>query len=102
MVIINRDFIGAAKKFFYLVSGWSVVYDIIQVCFTYHTVYKDLSEAVTKHPDVDVMVNFASLRSAYEATMDTLKYPQVYTYLCIYACHFSVHISNIFLSHCIL
>lgn len=39
-------------------------------------VYKDLSEAVTKHPDVDVMVNFASLRSAYEATMDTLKYPQ--------------------------
>lgn len=45
-----------------------------------------MSEAVTKHPDVDVMINFASLRSAFDATMETLRYPQVrrqYVWLCL-------------------
>ena len=32
---------------------------------------------MTKHPDVDVMINFASLRSAYDSTMETLRYSQV-------------------------
>lgn len=41
-------------------------------------VYKDMSEAFKRHPDADVLVNFASLRSAYEATMETLQYPQVW------------------------
>ena len=40
-------------------------------------VYKDMSEAFKRHPDADVLVNFASLRSAYEATMETMQYPQV-------------------------
>lgn len=30
-----------------------------------------------KHPDADVMISFASLRSAYESTLETLEYPQV-------------------------
>jgi len=42
-------------------------------------VYKDMSEAFKRHPDADVLVNFASLRSAYEATMEAMQYPQVTT-----------------------
>ncbi len=41
------------------------------------TVYKDMSEAVKKHPEADILVNFASLRSAYDATMDALTYKKV-------------------------
>ncbi len=32
-----------------------------------------------KHPGADVLVNFASLRSAYDSTMDAMNYPQVWT-----------------------
>ena len=32
---------------------------------------------MTKHRDADVLVNFASLRSAYESTIDAMNYPQV-------------------------
>lgn len=42
-------------------------------------VYKKMSEAINKHKDVDVMVNFASLRSAYESTLEVLEYPQIRT-----------------------
>lgn len=42
-------------------------------------VYKNMSDAMKKHPDADVLVNFASLRSAYESTMETLQYPQIRT-----------------------
>lgn len=30
-----------------------------------------------KHPDVDVLISFASLRSAFDSTMETMQYPQV-------------------------
>ena len=30
-----------------------------------------------KHPEVDVMVNFASLRSAYDATIEAMTFDQV-------------------------
>ena len=40
-------------------------------------VYKEMSEAMNKNPDADVMVNFASLRSAYDATLEALQFPQV-------------------------
>lgn len=30
-----------------------------------------------KHPEVDVLISFASLRSAFDSTMETLQYPQV-------------------------
>lgn len=39
--------------------------------------YKNMSEAMRKHPDADVLINFASLRSAYESVLETLTYPQI-------------------------
>ncbi|XP_044741718.1 ATP-citrate synthase [Chrysoperla carnea] len=42
-------------------------------------VYKKMGDAMTKHSDADVLVNFASLRSAYESTIETLEYPQIRT-----------------------
>ena len=44
-------------------------------------VYKNMSDAMKKHPDVDVLISFASLRSAFDSTMETLQYPQVNTSL---------------------
>lgn len=40
-------------------------------------VYKNMSDAMKKHPEVDVLINFASLRSAYDSTVETMNYPQV-------------------------
>lgn len=40
-------------------------------------VYTSVAEAIKKHPDVDVVVNFASSRSVYAATLDILTYPQI-------------------------
>ncbi|XP_066996750.2 ATP-citrate synthase [Anabrus simplex] len=42
-------------------------------------VYKKMEDAMTKHPAADVMVNFASLRSAYDSTEETMQYPQIRT-----------------------
>lgn len=42
-------------------------------------VYKNMSDAMKKHPEVDVLISFASLRSAFDSTMETLQYPQVFT-----------------------
>merc|ERR1712226_1296471 len=36
-------------------------------------IYKSVKEAAMKHKDVSVLVNFASLRSAYDVTMETMK-----------------------------
>lgn len=38
-----------------------------------------MKDAMVKHTDADVMVTFASLRSAYESTMETLQFPQIRT-----------------------
>lgn len=43
------------------------------------TVYKKMEDAMNKHKDADVLVNFASLRSAYESTIETMTYPQIRT-----------------------
>jgi ATP citrate (pro-S)-lyase len=40
-------------------------------------VYKNMSDAMKKHPEVDVLISFASLRSAFDSTMETMQYPQV-------------------------
>ena len=40
-------------------------------------VYTSLKEAVAKHPDVDVVVNFASSRSVYSSTLECLEFPQI-------------------------
>ena len=42
-------------------------------------VYKNMADAMKKHSDADVLINFASLRSAYESTLETLQYPQIRT-----------------------
>uniref|UniRef100_A0A8C8DSY6 ATP-citrate synthase n=1 Tax=Oryzias sinensis TaxID=183150 RepID=A0A8C8DSY6_9TELE len=42
-------------------------------------VYKNMGDAMKKHPDVDVLISFASLRSAFESTMETMEYPQIQT-----------------------
>ncbi|CAF0738649.1 unnamed protein product [Rotaria sordida] len=39
--------------------------------------YKNMADCMKRHPEADVLINFASLRSAYESTMETLKYPQI-------------------------
>ena len=36
-----------------------------------------MSEAVQKHPEADVLVNFASLRSAYDSTLEALNLDKV-------------------------
>lgn len=42
-------------------------------------VYKNMKDAMVKHADADVLVNFASLRSAFESTIETMQYPQIRT-----------------------
>ena len=37
-------------------------------------VYTSIAEAVKKHPDVSVMINFASFRSVYDTVMETFEY----------------------------
>lgn len=39
-----------------------------------------MKEAMQKHREVDVMMNFASLRSAYDATIEALTFEQVSLY----------------------
>lgn len=40
-------------------------------------VYKNMADAFKKHSDADVLVNFASLRSAYDSTMEALEFSQI-------------------------
>jgi ATP citrate (pro-S)-lyase len=40
-------------------------------------VYTSVNDAVKKHPDVDVVVNFASSRSVYSSTLEILTYTQI-------------------------
>nr|CAD7407331.1 unnamed protein product [Timema poppensis] len=42
-------------------------------------VFKSMEDAITKNRHADVLVNFASLRSAYESTIEAMKYPQIRT-----------------------
>jgi len=42
-------------------------------------VYRSLADAASAHPDADVMVNFASFRSAFESTMAALETPTIRT-----------------------
>ncbi|KAI0187246.1 ATP-citrate synthase subunit 1 [Xylaria flabelliformis] len=42
-------------------------------------VYQETAKAIEKHPDVDVVVNFASSRSVYSSTMELMQFPQIRT-----------------------
>lgn len=43
------------------------------------SVYSSIREAVKNHPEADVVVNFASFRSAYDVSMESMKYPNIRT-----------------------
>ena len=43
-----------------------------------------MEDAMKKHPDADNLVSFASLRSAYESTMEAMTFPQVWSYIIDY------------------
>uniref|UniRef100_A0A671R9R3 ATP-citrate synthase n=1 Tax=Sinocyclocheilus anshuiensis TaxID=1608454 RepID=A0A671R9R3_9TELE len=51
---------------------WGLREILLPVC-------KNMADAMKKHPDVDVLINFASLRSAFDSTMETMQYPQIHT-----------------------
>ena len=40
-------------------------------------VYTSVADAVKKHPEVDVVVNFASSRSVYSSTLEIFEFPQI-------------------------
>lgn len=40
-------------------------------------VYKNMADCMKKHPDAAVLVSFASLRSAYDSTVETMTFHQV-------------------------
>jgi len=42
-------------------------------------IYKNMADAMKAYPDVDVVVSFASLRSAYDSAIEVLTYPQIRT-----------------------
>jgi len=42
-------------------------------------IYKSMADAIAAYPDVDVMVSFASLRSAYDSTIECLQFDQIRT-----------------------
>uniref|UniRef100_A0A8C4RAF2 ATP citrate synthase n=1 Tax=Eptatretus burgeri TaxID=7764 RepID=A0A8C4RAF2_EPTBU len=42
-------------------------------------VYKNMGHAMCRHPGVDVLISFASHRSAFQSTVETLEYPQIRT-----------------------
>uniref|UniRef100_A0A3B4GE71 ATP-citrate synthase n=1 Tax=Pundamilia nyererei TaxID=303518 RepID=A0A3B4GE71_9CICH len=42
-------------------------------------VYKNMADAMKKHPEVDVLISFASLRSAFDSTVEAMQYPQIHT-----------------------
>jgi len=48
-------------------------------------VYKDLANAVKKHPDASVFINFASFRSGYSTTMEALQHSDVFKVITIIA-----------------
>lgn len=45
--------------------------------------YNKLGAAVKNHPDADVVINFASFRSAYKVSVEALKYPTIKTLVII-------------------
>ncbi|XP_072311644.1 ATP-citrate synthase isoform X2 [Eucyclogobius newberryi] len=42
-------------------------------------VYKNMADATKKHPQVDVLISFASLRSAFDSTVEAMQFTQIHT-----------------------
>ncbi|NTU61096.1 MAG: hypothetical protein HGA95_02010, partial [Caldiserica bacterium] len=47
-------------------------------------IYKNFETAAAKHPKADVVVNFASYRSAFDSSMEALNHPNIRT-VCVIA-----------------
>jgi ATP citrate (pro-S)-lyase len=47
------------------------------MCVCACAVYAKMDDAMKKHGDADALVSFASLRSAFESTVEAMNYPQV-------------------------
>ena len=75
--IFNFQRTDLVKKLLFLHLDVLKVFLETQSSILFSIVYKDMKEAMQKHSEVDVLVNFASLRSAYDATIETLNYEQV-------------------------
>lgn len=82
--MLDFDFVSSRKK----PSVVSMVYpftgDHKQKFYWGHKeilvpIYKNMSDAMKKSPNADCLINFASLRSAYESTLETMTYPQIRT-----------------------
>lgn len=82
--MLDFDFVSSRKK----PSVVSMVYpftgDHKQKFYWGHKevlipIYKNMADAMKKSPNADCMINFASLRSAYESVLETLTYPQIRT-----------------------
>ena len=58
-------------------SEWAPVVHVCNCKRLLFSVYKKMEDAMKKHPDADNLVSFASLRSAYESTMEAMTFPQV-------------------------
>ncbi len=58
-----------------------------KVFFGWHEIlipmYNNLETAVERHPESDVVINFASFRSAYEVSTEALNYPSIKTVVII-------------------
>jgi len=58
-----------------------------KVFFGWHEIlipmYNSLGNAVERHPESDVLINFASFRSAYEVSTEALNYPSIKTVVII-------------------
>ena len=75
--ILYRSESSQVPLFYKTVTGQEPFFAVSN---TYHvSVYKSLKEATEKHSDVDVLVNFASLRSAYDVTLEAIKIDQLRT-----------------------
>lgn len=66
VVAMTYPFVGDHKQKFY----WGHKEILIPI-------YKNMADSMKKHPDASVLVNFASLRSAFESTMEAMQFPQV-------------------------
>ena len=82
--MLDYDFVCQRKEPSIVAMTYPMIDDHKQKFYWGHQeilmpVYKSMKQAFAKHPDATVLINFASLRSAYEATLECLDCPQVRT-----------------------
>uniref|UniRef100_H3A1H0 ATP citrate synthase n=1 Tax=Latimeria chalumnae TaxID=7897 RepID=H3A1H0_LATCH len=82
--LFNFDFICFPTQPTFLIAVFFFFGDHKQKFYWGHKeilipVYKNMADAMKKHPEVDVLISFASLRSAYDSTIETMNFPQIHT-----------------------